>query len=105
MRKLISVNTKRMCFAFAVLIFALSASAQVPLNTQVVILKSEDARAYGKTLETLMASPNAQVRSRAALAAGRIGDERALTALSGLLKKGDTNVRAMAAFAIGEIES
>jgi cyclophilin family peptidyl-prolyl cis-trans isomerase/HEAT repeat protein len=46
------------------------------------------------------------VRKRAALAAGRIGDEGAVRSLTYVLERDtDTSVRAMAAFALGEIEA
>ncbi len=87
-------------------VFVRPADAQVPINTLINISKAEDARNYGKPLEDLMRSPNAEVRTRAALAAGRIGDEKAIGTLSGLLVADPSQeVRAMAAFAIGEIES
>ena len=53
-----------------------------------------------------MKNPNAAIRTRAALAAGRIGDENAVAALAGLLVNDPSlDVRAMAAFALGETES
>lgn len=81
-------------------------NAQIPLATQVQILKAEDARRYDKTLEDLMKSPNAAVRIRAALSAGRIGDAAAVPALVRMLN-GDASEKARetAAFALGEIES
>lgn len=81
-------------------------AAQVPIATEVAILKAEDALRYDKALEGLLKSPNEQIRIRAALAAGRIGDDRAVPALINLLQ-GDASekVRLMAAFALGEIES
>src|SRR5438445_726334 len=93
---------------FTLLLFSLicisAAPAQVPLNISVQILKAEDARRYDSVLEKLLADSNAAIRKRAALAAGRIGDERALSALSDLLEKDKVDdMRAMAAFAIGEI--
>ncbi|MCU1264015.1 MAG: hypothetical protein JWM21_333 [Acidobacteria bacterium] len=70
------------------------------------ILRAEDERHWDNELETLLADKNGGVRRRAALAAGRIGDARAVPALIGLMQKdSDQNVRAMAAFALGEIES
>ena len=72
---------------------------------EIAILKAEDARRYDKTIEDFLASPNATVRARAALAAGRIGDAAAVTPLVGLLKDPTMRVRETAAFAIGEIES
>jgi cyclophilin family peptidyl-prolyl cis-trans isomerase len=53
----------------------------------------------------LLADRDAAVRKRAALAVGRIGDERSVPALTALLKDPDGDVRAMAAFALGEVES
>jgi len=79
---------------------------QLPVNTAVQILKAEDARRYDASIQNLLTSPAADVRERAALAAGRIGDERAVSDLTRLLD-GDSSdkVRTMAAFALGEIES
>jgi cyclophilin family peptidyl-prolyl cis-trans isomerase/HEAT repeat protein len=97
---------KSLFATFALLVAGICASAQVPMNVQVQILKAEDARRYDKTLEDLIKSPNLLIRHRAALAAGRIGDERAIPALVELLdKEAAVNTAAMAAFAIGEIES
>jgi cyclophilin family peptidyl-prolyl cis-trans isomerase/HEAT repeat protein len=70
------------------------------------ILRAEDERRWDSELETLLADKNGEVRQRAALAAGRIGDDHAVPALIALLQKDrDTAVRAMAAFGLGEIES
>jgi cyclophilin family peptidyl-prolyl cis-trans isomerase/HEAT repeat protein len=90
----------------AVIIFVSSAVAQVPTATLITIVKAEDARRYDKTIENLIKSPDLNVRHRSALAAGRIGDERAIPALTYLLEsEAAVNMAAMAAFAIGEIES
>ena len=96
-------------FVFILLMLALcipGTFAQVPVDVAVQIVKAEDARTYDKTLEDLMSSPDEQVRLRAALAAGRIGSEAAIPALTSLLQR-DKSVQgqAMAAFALGEIES
>lgn len=69
------------------------------------ILKAEDERRWDNDLKELLASPIAAIRKRAALAAGRIGNEDSVSALAGLLKDADTDVRAMAVFAIGEVEA
>jgi len=54
----------------------------------------------------LLSNQSPAVRKRAALAAGRIGDEGAVKSLSDVLEHdSDISVRAMAAFALGEIES
>ncbi|HYJ90186.1 MAG TPA: HEAT repeat domain-containing protein, partial [Pyrinomonadaceae bacterium] len=88
------------------LVWLATVSAQVPLNIGVQILKAEDARRYDGVLGNLMKSPNADIRKRAALAAGRIGKEEAITTLVGLLEKdASADVRTMAAFALGEVES
>lgn len=81
-------------------------ASSIPTNILLRILRAEDQRRWDDDLKTLLSDKDAKVRKRAALAAGRIGDERALPALTELLP-GDTDpdVRQMAAFAIGEIES
>lgn len=69
-------------------------------------MRAEDERRWDDNLKSLLADRDAKVRKRAALAAGRIGDERALPALAELLRSDpDPDVRQMAAFAIGEVES
>ena len=91
---------------FAVCCFSIIAFAQIPTATLVIIFKAEDERRCDATLENLLQSPNEKIRVRAALAAGRIGDERAVTPLIELLEKDlSIEVRTMAAFALGEIES
>jgi cyclophilin family peptidyl-prolyl cis-trans isomerase/HEAT repeat protein len=69
------------------------------------ILKAEDERRWDTDLKELLASSSAAIRKRAALAAGRIGNEESVSALAGLLQDTDIDVRAMAAFAIGEVEA
>ena len=78
--------------------------AQVPLDVHVSIVKAEDARDVGPVM-ALLTDANPKVRARAALAAGRIGDDKAIEALSKLMNDKSLEVRAMAVFAIGEIES
>jgi cyclophilin family peptidyl-prolyl cis-trans isomerase/HEAT repeat protein len=93
------------CSAIFVL-FSHNAFAQIPTATLVQIVRSEDERRFDQTLENLLANPNEKIRTRAALAAGRIGDERAVPTLVKILQNDSvTEVRAMAAFALGEIES
>ena len=80
--------------------------APIPTSLMLRIVRAEDERRWDTDLQTLLADKNADVRRRAALAAGRIGDERAVPNLISLLQKdGDLSVRAMAAFALGEVES
>ncbi len=83
-----------------------SADNSIPRATHIQILQAEDERRWDDTLSKLMADQNASVRVRAALAAGRIGNDKAIPSLTSLLSDDkDENVRATAAFAIGEIES
>ena len=99
MKKLLSVF-------FAIISLSAIISAHIPIKTLVQIVKAEDELRFDKTLEDLMKSPDAHIRTRAALASGRIGNEAAIPALVNLLEKDkDTDVQAMAAFALGEIES
>jgi len=83
-----------------------STSSELPAPTQINIMRHEDERRWDDQLNALLADNNPQVRKRAALAAGRIGDERAVPVLAEmLLTDKDMDVRQMAAFALGEIES
>ena len=97
---------------FALLIslaIAPSISAQkrpVPPKTLLQIVKAEDERRWDNDLRSLLSDRNPSIRNRAALAAGRIGNEDAVAALTPMLENDkDVRVRAMAAFALGEIES
>src|SRR2546428_518193 len=79
---------------------------QVPATTLLLITKLEDERRWDDDLRTLFTSPNATIRERAALAAGRIGNEDSVATLTKLMEQDkDVSVRAMAAFALGEVES
>jgi cyclophilin family peptidyl-prolyl cis-trans isomerase/HEAT repeat protein len=71
------------------------------------VMRAEDERRWDAAdLGALLFDRDARVRRRAALAAGRIGDERAVPSLVQLLQSDkDQSVRAMAAFALGETES
>lgn len=81
------------------------ARSSVPASTLLIITKAEDERRWDSSLRVLFVSPVPAIRARAALAAGRIGDEGSVPALIELLEKDkDENVRAMAAFALGETE-
>jgi cyclophilin family peptidyl-prolyl cis-trans isomerase/HEAT repeat protein len=84
-----------------------AASRVVPEETLIRIVRAEDERRWdADDLGALLADPSAAVRSRAALAAGRIGDARAVPSLVPLMQADrDAGVRALAAFALGEIES
>ena len=66
------------------------------------LLSLEDRRAFeAPVLDAAAASPDSGVRARAALAAGRIGDDRAAAVLRPLLGDPAPEVRASAAFAAG----
>jgi cyclophilin family peptidyl-prolyl cis-trans isomerase len=85
---------------------AFGQSRSVPPPTLLQITKAEDERRWDDELRGLLSSSNPAVRKRAALAAGRIGNEDSVSALTNLLEKDpDPGVRAMAAFALGEVES
>lgn len=76
------------------------------MATAVQIARAEDSRTYDARLEALFESKISDVRRRAALAAGRIGDSQAVAALAKLVEKDESDdVRVTAMFAIGEIES
>ena len=66
------------------LVFCSSVFAQkrvIPPPTLLQIVKAEDERRWDDQLRKLLSSPNSLVRKRAALAAGRIGNEDAVSAL------------------------
>ena len=77
----------------------------VPRNLLFRIIQAEDERRWDDDLRALLTHNNVAVRSRAALAAGRIGKESAVPDLLKLLDTDSLEIRAMAAFALGEIES
>jgi cyclophilin family peptidyl-prolyl cis-trans isomerase/HEAT repeat protein len=70
-------------------------------------MAAEDERRWEESdLGALLRDASAAVRARAALAAGRIGDEGAVAPLAALLNADrDQTVRATAAFALGEVEA
>jgi cyclophilin family peptidyl-prolyl cis-trans isomerase len=83
-----------------------TARQSIPPATLLLITTVEDERRWDDDLRNLLSSPSAAVRRRAALAAGRIGNEGSIPALTKLLEADPhENVRSMAAFALGEVES
>ena len=85
---------------------AFAQNSAIPQTVMLRIVRAEDELRFDRDLQDLLKSPDAQIRIRAALAAGRIGSEKAIPQLSELLDKdGDQDVRRMAAFALGETES
>src|SRR5215216_3321942 len=105
-----SIMPNKILYAFLIsLALSTAIAAQkrpVPPPTLLQIVKAEDERRWDDTLRNLLSSPNSSIRKRSALAAGRIGNDDAVSALTSLLEKDtDVSVCAMAAFALGEIES
>lgn len=100
---------KKYIIAFFLLIisFSFNVFAQIQTNILVQIVKAEDERRYDKTLENLIKNANPKISARAILAAGRIGDDAAVPVLAGMVDSLGRypEVDAMAAFALGEIES
>lgn len=69
------------------------------------LMKLEDERSLGDgEIVGRLSDRTPLVRSRAALALGRIGDAQTAAALAGLLSDPEPTVRATAAFALGELE-
>ena len=82
--------------------------AQAGIDSKILlqIIRAEDTRRWDGDLEKLVTHDDPRVRKRAVLAAGRIGNEGAVSSLADrLLSDRDVDVRQMAAFALGEIES
>src|SRR4051794_9340926 len=80
--------------------------ASLPTNALLKIVRYEDQRSWNDDLRALLSDGNVNIRQRAALAAGRIGDDRAIASLTAVLRTdSNANVRQMAAFSLGEIES
>src|ERR1700674_3041405 len=78
----------------------------VPQSLLIRIVRAEDERRWDNDVRNLLSVRSAVVRRRAALAAGRIGNEDSVADLIKLLRHDDElAVRAMAAFALGEVES
>src|SRR5215468_6835372 len=80
--------------------------AEIPPDIHIRIIQLEDERNLnGDELIGLLKHASAAVRERAALAIGRIGDKRGTDALIELFnQEQDIKVRAMTAFALGEME-
>src|SRR5213083_3010105 len=74
-------------------------SKAIPTNTLLQIIRAEDQRRWDEKLKSLLSDRDPKVRKRAALAAGRIGDEHAVEPLAQLVKEDSNNdVRQMGAF-------
>lgn len=104
---------KRFIIIFISLLFTLSIQTfaqsvdfnDVPMEKLIQITKAEDELRYDETLQNFIKDKNPAIRKRAILAAGRIGDADAVPLISSVLEKDFDDVRQMAAFALGEIES
>lgn len=91
--------------AFLIISFSLSIFAQIDRTSLLGIVSLEDSRTYNARLnELMMKGPKAR-RIRAILAAGRIGDDRAVPALNSIVTGTDAELASHAVFALGEIES
>jgi cyclophilin family peptidyl-prolyl cis-trans isomerase len=110
------MKTSGMKFIFLLLIFiSVGATAKetqkqpgaaIPPEIHIRIIQLEDERNLnGDELTGMLKHASAAARARAALAIGRIGDKRGSDALIELFNQdSDVNVRATAAFALGELE-
>jgi cyclophilin family peptidyl-prolyl cis-trans isomerase/HEAT repeat protein len=96
---------KIFAYFFAAILFSTVCFSQIPTNISLQIIKAEDERRFDKQLEALTINPNVEVRKRAALAIGRIGDESGVPVLVRLLLNDVEEVQIMATFALGETES
>jgi HEAT repeat protein len=79
----------RFTFAWIVVVL-LSVTALAQTSVLLRIVKAEDERRWDTDLKKLLTSPNPAIRKRAALAAGRIGNEDSVSALAGLLDDANT---------------
>jgi len=87
------------------IVFSTQSLAQIGRDSLVRIVTLEDSRTYDIQLERMMKTGSKAQRLRAILAAGRIGDERAIPLLSTMVTGPDAEIASQAAFALGEIES
>jgi cyclophilin family peptidyl-prolyl cis-trans isomerase/HEAT repeat protein len=75
---------------------------RVPADVEAALQRIELSRAPSPEARSLLASPDASVRVRAALAVGRVSDTAAVPALTDLLS--DRDAGEMAAWALGRVE-
>ncbi|MEZ5347446.1 MAG: peptidylprolyl isomerase [Pyrinomonadaceae bacterium] len=106
-------NLIRKAFA-AIIVTAITTSALIaqqkggqkaPTSDLIEIVKAGDELRFDKTLISYLNGPDPVLQKRAALAAGRIGDEAAIPALEQLIRHPSADVGQTAVFALGEIES
>ena len=87
------------------IVFTSQAFSQTSRGALLKIVEHEDSRTYDSSLERMITSGPKAERIRAILAAGRIGDEKAVNVLNSIAIGADTELASHAAFALGEIES
>lgn len=96
----------KIIYAFIVTtLVVFSSFSQIPTSVHIQILKAEDSRSFESIEKYLRFCDHCLWQERAVLAAGRIGDERAIPYLVDHMQRGYEGLRVTAAFALGEIES
>ncbi len=96
---------RRGCFVIVAFVSACARptpSDRVPADVAAALQRIELSRAPSPEARSLLASPDAPVRVRAALAVGRVSDAAAVPALADLLS--DLDAGEMAAWALGRVE-
>jgi len=96
---------RRGCFVIVAFVSACARptpSDRVPADVEAALQRIELSRAPSPETRSLLASPDAPVRVRAALAVGRVSDAAAVPALADLLS--DLDAGEMAAWALGRVE-
>jgi len=107
LRAVVAANSFALLLAGALTWSAPAAAQHRPLSSREVevaanLLRLEDRREYDATaLGAAAVDASGEVRRRAVLAAGRIGDRRATPLVVARLADADTSVAASAAFALG----
>ena len=91
--------------ALVTVVFQLQTYSQTSRAALLKIVALEDSRTYDSSLERMMESGPKSQRIRAILAAGRIGDEKAVARLNSIATGTDVELASHATFALGEIES
>ena len=94
---------KRIVFAVALLALGALPLFAAPNRDVLKITALEDRRESGEKLFRFLGNGDADVRARAALAVGRVGNSDDVAALARLLTDESVTVRRNAAFALGEI--
>ncbi len=90
------------CISFTIVFGCSGGDSEDSKLMQIAVLEDQAILGDGELL-AFLDDPNPQVRRRAVLAAGRIGDTLAVSALIESLDDPDTTVRAYTAFALGSV--